>query len=92
MQIIGKYQKEYTDSCRKIAAERRRFKAALEETGLLTVFPSQVNYFLCKIKNGASARVLAEKLLALHNIFIKDLSDKKGVPDDTFIRLAIRGK
>jgi histidinol-phosphate/aromatic aminotransferase/cobyric acid decarboxylase-like protein/choline kinase len=92
LQIIGKYQKEYADSCRKIAAERRRFKAALEETGLLTVFQSQANYFLCRLKNGGNARVLAENLLARHNIFIKDLSGKKGVPDDTYVRLAIRGR
>ncbi|MDR2343415.1 MAG: aminotransferase class I/II-fold pyridoxal phosphate-dependent enzyme [Spirochaetaceae bacterium] len=92
LQIIGKYQKEYAASCRKIAAERRRFKAALEETGLVTVFPSQANYFLCRLKNGGSARDLAEKLLARHNIFIKDLSGKKGIPDGTFVRIAIRGR
>ncbi|MDR2795883.1 MAG: aminotransferase class I/II-fold pyridoxal phosphate-dependent enzyme [Spirochaetaceae bacterium] len=92
LQIIGKYQKDYAASCKKIAAERRRFRAALEETGLIKVFPSQANYFLCKIINGSSARVLAEKLLSVHNIFIKDLSGKKGIPDASYIRLAIRGR
>ncbi|MDR1319583.1 MAG: aminotransferase class I/II-fold pyridoxal phosphate-dependent enzyme, partial [Treponema sp.] len=92
LQIIGKYQKDYAASCKKIAAERRRFKAELEKTGLLSVYPSQANYFLCRITNGASARALTEKLLAEHNIFIKDLSGKNGIPDEFFIRLAIRGR
>jgi histidinol-phosphate/aromatic aminotransferase/cobyric acid decarboxylase-like protein/choline kinase len=92
LQIIGKYQKEYAASCEKIIAERRRFKAALEETGLLKVFPSEANYFLCELKNGSGARALAEKLLARDNIFIKDLSGKKGIPGGAYIRLAIRGR
>jgi histidinol-phosphate/aromatic aminotransferase/cobyric acid decarboxylase-like protein/choline kinase len=92
LQIIGKYQKDYAASCKKIAAERRRFRAALLETGLVTVFPSQANYFLCRLKNGLEARGLAEKLLARHNIFIKDLSGKKGIPDSSYIRLAVRAE
>jgi histidinol-phosphate/aromatic aminotransferase/cobyric acid decarboxylase-like protein len=38
------------------------------------------------------AKDLTERLLASHNIFIKDLTGKKGIPGSDFIRIAIRGK
>jgi histidinol-phosphate/aromatic aminotransferase/cobyric acid decarboxylase-like protein/choline kinase len=89
LQIIGKYQKEYKQSCEKIAIERNRFKTLLEEIGFLHIYPSQANYFLCKLQ-GISAPALTERLLEKHEIFIKDLTGKTGIPDDSFIRIAIR--
>jgi histidinol-phosphate/aromatic aminotransferase/cobyric acid decarboxylase-like protein/choline kinase len=89
LQIIGKYQKEYCISCEKIAVERIRFKALLDEIKPLHVYPSQANYFLCKLR-GISAPELTERLLDEHEIFIKDLTGKTGIPDDSFIRIAIR--
>jgi histidinol-phosphate/aromatic aminotransferase/cobyric acid decarboxylase-like protein/choline kinase len=91
LQIIGKYQKDYTISCKKIAFERTRFKTLLEETGFLQVYMSQANYFLCKVQ-GISAPELTERLLEKHDILIKDLTGKIGIPDDSFIRIAIRNK
>jgi len=91
LQIIGKYQKEYRISCEKIAIERIRFKALLDDIKPLRVYPSQANYFLCKL-NGISAPELTERLLDKHEIFIKDLTGKTGIPDDSFIRIAIRNK
>jgi histidinol-phosphate/aromatic aminotransferase/cobyric acid decarboxylase-like protein/choline kinase len=89
LQIIGKYHKEYIVSCKKIASERARFKKLLEETGLLKVYPSQANYFMCKLQ-GISAPELTERLLVKYDIFIKDLTGKTGIPDESFIRIAIR--
>jgi len=91
LQIIGKYQKEYKKSCEKIAEERTRFKAQLEKIENLHIYPSQANYFLCKIK-GISAPELTERILEKHEIFIKDLTGKTGIPDNSFIRIAIRDK
>jgi histidinol-phosphate/aromatic aminotransferase/cobyric acid decarboxylase-like protein/choline kinase len=94
LQIIGKYTKDYKASCVEIAKERIHFRINLEETGLLTVYPSQANYFLCRLKNGSgwTAPKLTEYLLDTHEIFIKDLTGKTGFGDDSFIRLAIRGR
>jgi histidinol-phosphate/aromatic aminotransferase/cobyric acid decarboxylase-like protein/choline kinase len=91
LQIIGKYQKEYFISCEKIAVERARFKTLLDEIGFLHVYPSQANYFLCKLR-GISAPELTEQLLEKKEIFIKDLTGKIGIPDDSFFRIAIRDK
>jgi histidinol-phosphate/aromatic aminotransferase/cobyric acid decarboxylase-like protein len=90
LQIIGKYQKDYRKACQSIFAERRRFKITLEQTGLFEVFPSQANYFLCRCSGNFTAAELAQYLLEQHTIFIKDLGGKNGIPNDTWIRLAIR--
>jgi histidinol-phosphate/aromatic aminotransferase/cobyric acid decarboxylase-like protein/choline kinase len=91
LQVIGKYQKEYSESCEKIAAERTRFRTLLYEIDSLHIYPSQANYFLCKLQ-GISAPELTERLLDKHEIFIKDLTNKTGIPDDSFFRIAIRNK
>jgi histidinol-phosphate/aromatic aminotransferase/cobyric acid decarboxylase-like protein/choline kinase len=91
LQIIGKYQKEYKQSCEKIAAERARFKALLDKIENLRVYSSQANYLLCKL-HGTSASDLTERLLEKHEVFIKDLTGKIGIPDNSFIRIAIRDK
>jgi histidinol-phosphate/aromatic aminotransferase/cobyric acid decarboxylase-like protein/choline kinase len=90
LQIIGKYQGDYRAACKKIKSERAYFKKALCGTGLFDVYPSEANYVLCKLKNGMSARRFAEILLKEHEIFIKDLTGKKGISGDSFIRLAVR--
>jgi histidinol-phosphate/aromatic aminotransferase/cobyric acid decarboxylase-like protein len=89
LQIIGKYQKDYRKSCVKISAERARFKALLSEIQSVHVYPSQANYFLCRLLD-ASAPELTERLLEKYEIFVKDLTGKTGIPDDSFIRIAIR--
>lgn len=94
LQIIGKHLKSYRYSCREIAKERERFRFKLLETGLMDVYPSQANYFLCKLtdKKIETAKKFTEYLLVYRNIFIKDLTGKTGIPGDSFIRIAIRNK
>ena len=92
LQSIGKYAKDYRIACRRIAQERERFRHELERTGLLTVYPSQANYFLCKLRDGVNAADLACYLLESHEIFIKDLDGKKGFPAGSWIRLAVRNR
>jgi len=92
LQIIGKYAKDYRLACRRIAEERKRFYHELEKTGLFKVYPSQANYFLCRLKDGFNAADLSRYLLEKHEIFIKDLGGKKGFNDSSWIRLAIRNR
>jgi histidinol-phosphate/aromatic aminotransferase/cobyric acid decarboxylase-like protein/choline kinase len=92
LQIIGKYAKDYRFACRRIAEERGRFYTELEKTGLFKIYPSQANYFLCRLKDGLKAVDLARYLLEEHEIFIKDLGGKKGFPSGSWIRLAVRNR
>jgi histidinol-phosphate/aromatic aminotransferase/cobyric acid decarboxylase-like protein/choline kinase len=93
LQIIGKYQKDYTASCRRIAGERNRFGPLLGGSGIFEkVYPSQANYFLCRLKSGLSARSLSECLLSRFGIFIKDLTGKRGISGDGWVRIAVRDR
>jgi histidinol-phosphate/aromatic aminotransferase/cobyric acid decarboxylase-like protein/choline kinase len=92
LQIIGKYIKDYRFSCTELIKERMRFKKILENTGFLKVYPSQANYLFCQLKNNITAHELAEYLLEHDDILIKDLTGKKGIPDASYIRLAVRNK
>ena len=92
LQIIGKYTKDYRLACRQISLERKRFRCELEKTELFKVYPSQANYFLCKLQKGFCAADLASWLLENHEIFIKDLDNKKGFPEGSWVRLAIRNR
>jgi histidinol-phosphate/aromatic aminotransferase/cobyric acid decarboxylase-like protein/choline kinase len=91
-QIIGKYKKDYQAACAKIIEERTRFIDVLDATGLLEILPSQANYLMCRLKSGMTARQLALHLLSDHDIFIKDLTGKKGIVGNQWFRIAIRGK
>jgi len=91
LQIADKYKSDYRSACDRLAAERRRFAALLEATGVLEVYPSQANYLFCRLTDGTSSRKLAARLLDEKRIFIKDLSGKAGFPaGGQFIRLAVR--
>jgi histidinol-phosphate/aromatic aminotransferase/cobyric acid decarboxylase-like protein len=91
LQIADKYKVEYRSACDALAAERSRFAALLEATGVLHVYPSQANYLLCRLTDGSSSRQLAARLLDEKRIFIKDLAGKAGFPaGGQFIRLAVR--
>jgi histidinol-phosphate/aromatic aminotransferase/cobyric acid decarboxylase-like protein/choline kinase len=92
LQIIGKYSKDYLIACRDLSQERRRFHSELEKTGLFKVYPSQANYFLCKLNYGLNAADMTCYLLEKYNILIKDLSNKRGLHGGFWIRLAIRDR
>lgn len=89
LQIYDKYKNIYENACNQVYQERIRFAQALSQIKNLTVYKSEANYLLCKIDSGISAETLATSLLK-QNIFIKDLSSKKGFENGQYIRLAIR--
>ena len=91
LQIYEKYQKDYETACESFRLERGRFRAALATIPFLEVFPSQANYFLCRVTERFSSHELALKLLE-RNILIKDCGPKKAFDGADYIRLAIRGR
>ena len=93
MQIYGKYEKDYADSCDRFRKEREVFHAELNDIPHLRVIPSQANYFLCELTGGFTSHRLALELMTSYNILIKDCSSKKGFPTDRqYIRIAVRDR
>lgn len=93
MQIYEKYHKDYIDACRLFREERARFYEELQKVSMLRVIPSQANYFLCELTTTKfTATELAVRLLAKHDILIKDCSGKASFRGRNFIRLAVRDR
>lgn len=90
LQIYDKYSKTYNTACDLIAAERKRFSERLSQLPGVRVFPSQANYLMCRLDKGIVPEKLASTLLERYNIFIKDLSTKRGFENGNYIRLAVR--
>lgn len=91
MQIYENYQKDYESACKSFIEERATFFKELNEVRFLKVYPSQANYFLCKVTDRFSSTELATLLLE-KNILIKDCSTKKGFKGESYIRLAVRDR
>ena len=91
MQIFEKYQKDYVKACELFREEREHFYKRLCTIPYLTVYPSQANYFLCKVNGKYTSHELALNLLN-HNILIKDCSTKKSFDGENYIRLAVRDR
>lgn len=89
LQIIGKYTKEYSASCKKIAGERLRFMGELKRTGFLRPIESQANYILCEVSR-LSSKELTERLSFEYNLLIKDCSAKRAFGGNDFVRIAVK--
>lgn len=90
MQIYTKHEGDYVKAAGKFRSERERFLAELRQIPYLEVYPSESNYFLCKVLPPYSSHELAVGLLKKHNVLIKDCSTKKVFDGQDFIRIAIR--
>lgn len=92
LQIIGKYQSCYLESCFEIIRERERFARELSAIPGIRVYPSNANYLLCKIEiTDVKVSEFAKFALSERNLLVKSLNGKKGIPSgDSFMRLAVR--
>ena len=93
MQIYEKYHKVYLKACELFREERKLFSEELSQVPYLRVIPSQANYFLCELMTDKfSSKELAIRLLADHDILIKDCSGKSAFSRGSYIRLAVRDR
>lgn len=91
MQIFEKYHKEYVIACEEFKKERDLFYKELQTVSYIEVYPSQANYFLCRLKERYTSHELSILLLK-QNILIKDCGAKKAFNGGNFIRLAVRNR
>lgn len=91
LQIYEKYSKNYIAALEKFKAARDKYIKDLSLIEGIRVIPTQANYVMCEIVSGKTSTQLAEDLLG-KNIFIKDLSTKKGFDGRNYIRIAVRNE
>lgn len=89
LQIKEKYDKDYVKALQKIKTERKRFAEELEKNLFLTVYPSQANYLMCRLKKGNSHDLCCA--LLKKNILVKDLTEKIK-NGSQYIRIAVRNR
>lgn len=92
LQIQEKYNKDYRSALEKFYVVRTDYVNKLSRLKNIRVIPSQANYLLCELTGNISSTELTEILLDEYDIFIKDLSTKKGFNGENYIRLAVRTK
>lgn len=90
LQTIKRYMNDYSSSCKRLYDERERFFKELSLISFLEVYPSEANYFLCKVLMPYSSSKLCHRLLINHNILVKDCTNKIGIKDSNLIRISIR--
>ncbi len=90
MQIYNKYEKDYKTACGKFLKERADFEKQLRSISFLRVMPSQANYFLCEILPPRTANEVVLYMLKHHNILMRDCSNKPGLDDKQYMRIAVR--
>lgn len=89
VEILIKDQ-DYLKQTEKWYKEEKRFLFdGLSSMSNLKVFPSEGNFFLCKLKN-TTGKELKEALLKYH-IYIRTCTDFKGLNGE-FIRVAVRSR
>lgn len=81
----------YHEGRKRLIADVRSLYGALRSIPRLEVYPTGANFVLFKIQNGMTATELQARLLADHQMYVRDCSNKLGM--DTFhIRVASQGR
>lgn len=91
LQIYEKYSKNYSTALKKFKSARDKYIKDLSSLDGIRVIPTQANYVTCEITSGKTSMQLAQDLLE-KNIFIKDLSTKKGFDGRNYIRIAVKNE
>ena len=89
LQIWEKYKSDFARSILQFREDRRTLTEDLAGVPGLRPIPSQANYIMCELTAGLSATELTMRLLDECDIFIKDLTGKRGIEGD-WVRLAVR--
>lgn len=81
----------YHEGRKRLIADVRWLYGALRGIPSIDVYPTGANFVLFKIRNGMTATELQARLLAEHQMYVRDCSNKLGM--DTFhVRVASQGR
>ena len=82
---------EYHEGRMRLIGDVRALYNGLKEIPALDVYPTGANFVLFKIKNGMTATELQARLLAEHQMYVRDCSNKVGM-DNYHVRVASQGR
>ena len=89
LQIFEKYRDDYVSALQSFKEIRTQLLSDLREITFLRVIPSEANFIMCEVLQPNTAHEITARLLDQANIFIKDLSQKRGVGGE-YIRVAVK--
>lgn len=75
---------------RELPAIRHRFQDGLNTLGGIKTYPSDVNFFLCRLDEVVFERRRIDELLGRKGILVRYCSDFRGLEKGLYLRLAVR--
>jgi threonine-phosphate decarboxylase len=81
----------YHEGRKRLIADVRWLYGALRGIPSIDVYPTGANFVLFKIRNGMTATELQARLLAEHQMYVRDCSNKLGM-DAFHVRVASQGR
>jgi histidinol-phosphate/aromatic aminotransferase/cobyric acid decarboxylase-like protein len=84
--------KEYEEVRKKYITESLFFVTELNQIPKIKVYPTKANFVLIEILNGKTSDEISTELLLNYGIYVRNCSDKVGLEDGHFIRVATRYK
>jgi threonine-phosphate decarboxylase len=91
LSLLPKTDAAYHEGRRRLIADVAWLYAALKSIPGIAVYPTGANFVLFKVKSGMTAGELQLRLLADHQMYVRDCSNKVGM-DNRHIRVASQGR
>jgi threonine-phosphate decarboxylase len=89
LQHAPRWRDEYAQSFRKVAQDRAHMFGRLSRIGRLRTYPSQANFLMSELPDGISGRVVRNRLLAEHGLFVRECGNKLGATEN-LLRFVVR--
>lgn len=85
------YSREFSESCRQVAADRDTLYRQSCTVPGLTVYRPTANFIFCRLPNGAaSGPEVTRRLFVEHNMYVKHCQGKTLPDSDRYLRIASR--
>lgn len=92
LEMLPKYRKEYKESLAKVREDRDYLFEKLKQIKYLRPLSSEANFIFVILEDSYNSDELKNKLFIKNNILLKDCSNKTGLQDKKYIRIAVRTK
>ena len=91
MSLLPATDAAYHQARKRLIADVRWLHSALQSIPWIEVYPTGANFVLFRIKTATTAAELQTRLLAEHQMYVRDCSNKVGM-DAHHIRVASQGR